>query len=84
MVTGYLSLWNLLGLIPVLLGSVCLMWIMVLHFAQAPDRVQLERTPSYILRRGPYAFSRHPMYLSEVTLLFGGKNQKKPLLEKSQ
>jgi protein-S-isoprenylcysteine O-methyltransferase Ste14 len=44
---------------------------MVLHFAQAPERVQLEPTPSYLLRRGPYAFSRHPMYLSELVLLFG-------------
>ena len=65
------GLWNLLGLIPVLVGSMCLIWIMLLHFAQAPERVELERTPSYLLRQGPYAFSRHPLYLSELALLFG-------------
>jgi protein-S-isoprenylcysteine O-methyltransferase Ste14 len=26
---------------------------------------------SYLLTRGPYAFSRHPTYLSILTLLFG-------------
>ena len=68
---GQPSLWNFLGLIPVLVGSACLIWIMVLHFARAPERVELEPTPSYLLRRGPYTFSRHPMYLCELMLLFG-------------
>ncbi len=66
--------WNLLGLIPVVTAIACLMWIMVQHFAQTsslPGRVEMERTPSYLLQRGPYAFSRHPMYLAELALLFG-------------
>ena len=70
-VAGHPGPWNLIGLIPVLVGSACLIWIMVLHFARAPKRVELEATPSYLLRRGPYALSRHPMYLSELALLFG-------------
>lgn len=66
--------WNLLGLIPVVIATACLIWIMVQHFARTatlPARVALERTPSYLLQRGPYALSRHPMYLAELALLFG-------------
>jgi protein-S-isoprenylcysteine O-methyltransferase Ste14 len=66
--------WNLLGLIPVVIGTTCLIWIMLLHFTRTssvPERVELEPTPSYLLSRGPYAFSRHPMYLSELALLLG-------------
>jgi len=73
-VAGRPSLWNLLGLIPVLLGTVCLIWIMVQHLArtpEVPERVELERTPQYLLLGGPYAFTRNPMYLSELALLLG-------------
>jgi protein-S-isoprenylcysteine O-methyltransferase Ste14 len=63
--------WNLLGLIPVAVGTVGLLWILGLHFTQAPEGVELKLAQSYLLRHGPYAFSRHPMYLSELTLLFG-------------
>ena len=70
-IAGHPAMWNRLGLIPVSIAGLCLLWIMILHFAQAPERVELGRTPSYLLQRGPYAFSRHPMYLSELALLFG-------------
>jgi len=73
-VADHASPWNLIGLIPVVFAAACLVWIMVLHFAQAPtmpESVELELTPNYLLRRGPYAFSRHPMYLSELALLLG-------------
>jgi protein-S-isoprenylcysteine O-methyltransferase Ste14 len=68
---GRPGLWNLLGLIPVVVGTTGLIWTMALHFAQSPEGVEMELAKSYLLRRGPYAFSRHPMYLSELTLLFG-------------
>ncbi len=63
--------WNLLGLIPVVVGTTGLIWTMVLHFAQSREGLEMELAKSYLLRRGPYAFSRHPMYFSELTLLFG-------------
>lgn len=37
----------------------------------------MELAKSYLLRRGPYAFSRHLMYLSELTLFFSGKPEAK-------
>jgi Putative protein-S-isoprenylcysteine methyltransferase len=65
---------NLLGLIPVALATACLTWLMCLHLARTsdlPDRVELERTPKYLLFGGPYAFTRHPMYLAELALWLG-------------
>jgi protein-S-isoprenylcysteine O-methyltransferase Ste14 len=31
----------------------------------------MELAQRYLLRHGPYAFSRNPMYLFELTLMFG-------------
>src|SRR5215207_236252 len=68
---GRPGLWNLLGLIPVLIGTIGLIWGVAVHSAQSPEGIEWELDKSYLLRRGMYAFSRHPMYLSELTLLFG-------------
>ena len=68
---GRPSFWNMLGLIPVVLGTAGLFWTMGLHFAQAPAGFEWKLAQNYLLRRGPYAFTRHPMYLSELTLMLG-------------
>jgi protein-S-isoprenylcysteine O-methyltransferase Ste14 len=68
---GRPDLWNLLGLLPVLVGTAGLLWGVYLHSEQSPEGIEWELDKSYLLMRGPYAFSRHPMYLSEMTLLFG-------------
>ena len=68
---GHPSLWNLLGLIPVLVGTTGLIWGMILHGSESAEGIEWELDRSYLLRRGLYAFSRHPMYLSELTLLLG-------------
>jgi len=70
-VTGHPGLWNWLGLIPALVGTTGLLWGVRLHSAQFPEGIEMELDKSYLLKRGPYAFSRHPMYLSELTLLLG-------------
>ncbi len=70
-VAGSPGIWNMLGLIPVLLGTTGLIWGVALHSAQAPEGIEWELDRSYFLKSGPYTFSRHPMYLSELTLLFG-------------
>ena len=65
------GIWNLLGLIPVVVGTIGLIWGLSLHSAESPKGIEWELDKSYLLRRGPYSFSRHPMYLSELTLLLG-------------
>lgn len=68
---GRPAIWNLLGLIPILLAAICLLWLMILHFSRMPQRVKLERTPTYLLTGGPYKFTRNPMYVAELMLWLG-------------
>ena len=68
---GRPGIWNLLGLIPLVAGIAGSLWALRLHFAESHEGLDWEPNKSYLLTRGAYAFSRNPMYLSELTLLFG-------------
>lgn len=68
---GRPSIWNLFGLVPVVIGTMGLLWGVAVHSAQSTEGIEWELDKSYLLQHGMYAFSRHPMYLSELTLLFG-------------
>ena len=70
-VTGCPGLWNLPGLIPALLGTAGLIWGVAVHSAQSPEGIEWELDKSYLLKQGLYAYSRHPMYLSELVLMLG-------------
>ena len=60
-VAGRPSPWNLLGLIPVAIGTIGLLWGVAAHSAQSSQGIEWERDKSYLLRRGMYAYSRNPM-----------------------
>lgn len=70
-VAGHPGFWNLLGLIPLVAGIAGSLWTLVLHFSESREGLDWEPDKSYLLTRGAYSFSRNPMYLSELTLLFG-------------
>ncbi len=62
---------NLLALILVGAGTSCIIWCARLHFIASPGSFEMERTPKYLLVRGPYTFTRNPIYLSLLAIWFG-------------
>jgi len=54
-------------------GTLGLAWSLAQHFEAAPERRLKVATlePEYLLRAGPYRFSRNPMYVSEVVIWAG-------------
>lgn len=69
--TGRPSAWQFLGLILVTAGIACIIWIVALHYKTAPEGWEFERTPKYLLRRGPYKFTRNPSFLSVLLIALG-------------
>ncbi len=68
------ALWNLVGLLPISAGIVVLLWVLIIGLRLGPElpaRVALDWGPKAFLKHGPYAFSRHPMYLAETGLWLG-------------
>jgi protein-S-isoprenylcysteine O-methyltransferase Ste14 len=66
--------WNLLGYVPVAAGAVLLAWITAFAFARLrdlPERVPMDWSPAILMTDGPYAVSRHPMYVGELALWLG-------------
>src|SRR5262249_6289768 len=60
--------------IPLVVGAAGLVWVLLLGLAQTrnlPERVTLNWTPKLLLMRGPYAFTRNPMYVAEAALWLG-------------
>src|SRR5437867_10189304 len=77
---GHPASWNLLGLILLIVGAAGQVWILITVLRTVPllpERVPLSWKPVHLLTRGPYVFSRNPIYLADLilwlgwTLLFG-------------
>ena len=68
---GRPGIWNLLALVLVAVGAVLFIWVLVLHFVRIPQRVEFELTPKYLLKGGPYRFTRNPMFLALLALWLG-------------
>jgi len=63
--------WNLIAILPVSAGLAIIVWALGLHFVSAEQGWELEMTPSYLLVRGPYRFTRNPMYVAAIAIWFG-------------
>jgi protein-S-isoprenylcysteine O-methyltransferase Ste14 len=70
-IDGRPSKWNLLALVLVVAGIACTLRIMALHFLASPGSFVELRPTQRLLTPGPYAASRNPMYLFELTFWFG-------------
>jgi protein-S-isoprenylcysteine O-methyltransferase Ste14 len=70
-IAGRPGILNLLGLIPIVIGTIGLLWGVALHAAQSSEGIEWELDKSYLLKGSLYNISRNPMYLSELILLFG-------------
>jgi len=61
------------GLLTVAAGAAMMGWALAAHYEAAPRGWALDSrlTPGYLLRRGPYRFSRNPMYAGEAFVWLG-------------
>ncbi len=65
------SILNLLGLLPVIAAYLIILWCYGLHLASQSQCVELVAAPSYLVTRGPYAFSRNPEYVATMAIWLG-------------
>jgi len=62
--------WTLAGIVPVIFGGVLNIWADQL-FKKRNTTVKPFERPAQLITEGPFAFSRHPMYLGMVAILLG-------------
>ncbi len=62
--------YNYLGFILIILGGIINIWADML-FKKGKTTVKLNQKPSSLITLGPFALSRHPMYLGMTGILIG-------------
>jgi protein-S-isoprenylcysteine O-methyltransferase Ste14 len=62
---------NLVGVLPLGAGAGLVVWAMSSHNRAAPHGWEVGLSPHYLLRGGPYRFSRNPMYVGEAAIWVG-------------
>ncbi len=71
---GVAGLVNYSGLLVAASGAVLLVWILITNLGEVPHlppRVRLGLRPARLVQTGPYAWTRHPIYLAEGLLWLG-------------
>ena len=64
--------WNILGLLLVVPGFLCLGWCAYLHFVRSSRTIEVVMAaPPELLIEGPYKWSRNPMYVAGMVIWSG-------------
>jgi len=62
------GIWNRIGLIPITVATALLIWIYAWKWWPAERVIQ---TPSFLIVRGPYRFTRNPIYVAYLGIWLG-------------
>jgi len=68
---GSPGVWNRFGVLLIGVAAALLIWVLVTGISSTPSRVKLGLTPSLLITRGPYRFTRNPIYAAELALWLG-------------
>ncbi|HEY6421342.1 MAG TPA: isoprenylcysteine carboxylmethyltransferase family protein [Candidatus Binataceae bacterium] len=62
---------NLFGLVPLAVGLGIIVSALRLHFDSGKEGWEFKSTPDYLLVRGPYRYTRNPMYVGAIAIWLG-------------
>jgi protein-S-isoprenylcysteine O-methyltransferase Ste14 len=65
------ALWNITGLIAIVVGLSLYAWCLVFHFRSYHNSVRVGFSPPHLVTGGPYQVSRNPMYVSGLFVWLG-------------